>query len=278
MIFSKVFEHFVSKWVLADITNNIDMYQYGNLKGSSTSHYLIKLLDSVLKGLEKPQNVAVITLLDFRKAFDLVDHGIAIRELFNLGCRNSLIPLKCSFLTGRKHQVLYGESASEFQDISCGVPQGTKLGPLIFLCLVNSVAKDEPIHVKYVDDVAFAELVNAGNVIVFKTQSSLDKTSNQCINVLITTNPLKCEILIVCPVKRPIVFPNFDINGVHLPLVSEVKLLGVKINSSLNWNSHIDHILKKARKCFFILYRARQFRFSPVTMFTLYTWFIRTSL
>lgn len=96
--------------------------------------------------------------------------------------------------------------------------------------------------------------------------------------MLITTNPLKCEILIVCPVKRPIVFPNFNINGVPLPLVSEVKLLGVKINSSLNWNSHIDHILKKARKCFFILYRARQFRFSPVTMFTLYTWFIRTSL
>ena len=90
--FGKVFEHFLAKWIMSDVVNNIDKFQYGNIKGCSTSHYLIKLLDDVYKGIDKPNNLALITLVDFRKAFDLVDHSVAIRELFSLGCRYSLLP------------------------------------------------------------------------------------------------------------------------------------------------------------------------------------------
>ena len=263
---------------MSDVVHNIDKFQYGNIKGCSTSHYLIKLLDDVYKGIDTPNNLAVITLVDFRKAFDLVDHSVAIRELFALGCRYSILPVVIDFLTGRKHQVLYGESVSDYQEITCGVPQGTKLGPIIFLCLVNSIAQNLPTHVKFVDDLALAEIVKTSNCITFTMQRSLNTVSAECAEVLVIINPIKCEILIACPSKRPIVYPDFSINDVHLPYVTETKLLGVYLNSNLNWDTHIDFILKKVRKCIFILYRAKQFRFSTDTMFTMYAWFIRTSL
>ena len=145
---------------------------------------------------------------------------------------------------------MYGDSVSEWQEITCGVPQGTKLGPILFLCLVNSIAAQHPIHVKFVD-LAFAEIVNTSNVIAFTTQQSLNSLSTECTHVLVTANPIKCEILIVCPTKRPIVLPDLSLNNVSLPYVSETKLLGVYINNALNWNTHIDYVLKKTRKCFF---------------------------
>ena len=109
-------------------------------------------------------------------------------------------------------------------------------------------------------------------------QQSLDGVSVECKALLVIINPIKCEILISSPAKRPITYPDLSIDGIHLPVVSETKLLGVYINSSLKWDSHVEYMCKKVRKCFFILYRAKQFKFNFSTMFTLYSWFIRTSL
>ena len=80
------------------------------------------------------------------------------------------------------------------------------------------------------------------------------------------------------PPMRPIVLPDLTLNGTPLPVVHNIKLLGVHMNSKLNWNDHIDFIVSKARRTLFILYRARQFGFSVRTMFTLYLWYIRTGL
>ena len=80
------------------------------------------------------------------------------------------------------------------------------------------------------------------------------------------------------PPKRPIVLPDLILNETPLPVVSKIKLLGLHMNSQLNWNDHVDHMVKKARRSLFILYRARQFGFSVRTIYTLYIWFIRTGL
>ena len=109
-------------------------------------------------------------------------------------------------------------------------------------------------------------------------QDTLDDLTDGCATVKMSPNPLKCEVMIVCPPKRPIVFPALTLNDCHLPLVHKCKLLRVSINSDLNWNDHVKHMLSKSSKLFYILYRARQFNFSQKVMFTLYTWFIRTSL
>ena len=84
--------------------------------------------------------------------------------------------------------------------------------------------------------------------------------------------------MIVNPLTTEVDVPSFIVDNIQLPVVTETRLLGININSKLKWDTHVEYLVKKVRKCFFILYRAKQFRFSLKTMFTLYSWFIRTSL
>ena len=102
-------------------------------------------------------------------------------------------------------------------------------------------------------------------------QDTLNELSGDCSIVKMVPNPVKCEALIICPPKKPIVFPQLKLNDSDIPLVHKCKLLGVHINSSLNWIDHVDFMIAKVNKCIFILYRARQFNFTKQTMFTLYS-------
>ena len=156
----KILERLVSRTIMADIRASIDERQYGNMKGRSTSHYLIFLLDELHKGLDKPQNIAALILVDFKKAFDHVDHNIAINELLSMGCRASLIPFVSSFLTGRRHRVRYDDAISDFAEITCGVPQGTVAGPIIFLALINSLCKEIERRAKFVDDLSLGYVIS----------------------------------------------------------------------------------------------------------------------
>ena len=84
-IFAKIAEGFVAKWVVQDIENNIDVNQFGNVQGVSTSHYLVSLLHHLYQGSDKSYNIGTVVLTDFSKAFDLVNHNIAIEKLSALG-------------------------------------------------------------------------------------------------------------------------------------------------------------------------------------------------
>ena len=86
-IFAKIAEGFVAKWVVQDIENNIDVNQFGNVQGVSTSHYLVSLLHHLHQGSDKSYNIGTVVLTDFSKAFDLVNHNIAIEKLSVLGVR-----------------------------------------------------------------------------------------------------------------------------------------------------------------------------------------------
>ena len=101
---------------------------------------------------------------------------------------------------------------------------------------------------------------------------------NHCNEKKMKANPIKCKVMYTHHVKRPWVYPNLYLNGIPLPVKFEVKLLGVYLNSQLNWNSHMNHLISKANRTIFILYRARQFNFTIPAMLTLYQWYIRTGL
>ena len=277
----KILEGLITKVMIADIKDNIDHRQYGNLKGRSTSHYLIYLLDEIHRGLEGKNTIANLVLIDFRKAFDYVDHNVAIADLIELGCRPSIIPFVSSFLTDRQHRVRYEDAVSPYAPITCGVPQGIRAGGIIFLALINSVCKLVERRAKFVDDLTLAHIINIFNTIDFtEIQQNLDTLNEEVSNKNMETNPIKCESLYAIPSKRkrPITLPDLKINGTPLPVVHQCKLLGVHINSGLDWNTHIAEIIAKANRCIFILINARKFQFSLKSLVTLYTWYIRTSL
>ena len=109
-------------------------------------------------------------------------------------------------------------------------------------------------------------------------QENLDSLTEECTDKDMETNPVKSEVMYMCPVLRPLVLPDLHIDNTPLPVVSECKLLGVHITNNMNWNKHVNEIISKAMKCIFILIHARKFQFSTRTLLTLYIWYIRTTL
>ncbi|XP_072021201.1 uncharacterized protein [Amphiura filiformis] len=157
-IFAKVAEGFVAKWIVYDIEPYIDINQFGNVSGISTSHYLINLVHTLFQGSDKRNNVGTVVLTDFSKAFDLVNHNIAVETLIALGVRGAIVPWVCSFLNNRTQCVRYNQTISEYAPLCAGVPQGTKLGPIIFQAVINDAAEGCSSHYwKYVDDLTFVE-------------------------------------------------------------------------------------------------------------------------
>ena len=159
-----------------------------------------------------------------------------------MGCRASIMPFVISFLTGRQHRVRYQDAITEYDDITCGVPQGTKAGGVVFLALVNSLCKEIERRAKYVDDLSLAQIISILHEIDFAPlQQNLDHLKFQCRDKNIEPNPIKCQAMYTITVKRPLTLPDLQIDGTPLPVVHECKLLGVHLNSGLNWNTHVDY-------------------------------------
>ena len=151
----KIIEKAIMNELEKDIKGKLDLDQYGNTKGSSTTHYLIKLTDEAYRSTDIGEATTALTI-DYSKAFDYVDHSILIEKLVLLGVRAEVINLIISFLSDRSHNTKMKGKLSEFADISCGVPQGTVSGPKLFVILINSAKCSFVKNYKFVDDKSLA--------------------------------------------------------------------------------------------------------------------------
>ena len=250
-IFARVFESFIAKWIVDDIAEHIDKKQFGNVKGSSTVHYLVDLLRFVLEGLDKPGHYAYLATIDFTKAFDRVNHNIVVKRLIELGVRRSIIPIICSFLTGRTQTTTIGKHISPPLSTSCGVPQGTKLGPILFLILVNDAASEFENKWKYVDDLTVGEIVKRHQPPTL--QNFLNNVSQWCLRNDVLPKPAKCNLMSVCFLRNMNPTTDFTLNDVQLNIVSHLKLLGITIQDDLKWNLHVENIVSKASRKLYTL-------------------------
>ena len=225
-LLAKVCEGFVSKWVLEDIEDSIDRNQYGSIRGSSTTHCLIELLDVFYKGTDVSNSVGALVVTDFSKAFDCVDHILAIQKLCTLGMRSEIIPWIADFLTSRRQRVQYRSALSNWELLTCVVPQGTKFGPIIFIALINDAAeKSITQRFKYVDDLSLAEVRQAHRPSEIDLDvRDLDAWAN-CNHLKL--NPSKCKVMQICFKREPPSPPDLYIAGKKLEVVNETKLLGL---------------------------------------------------
>ena len=177
--FSKVTEQFVVGWLLDFIGDKIDFRQYGGVKGNSTSHYIIEFLNFILMNQDSTDQTAILAcMVDFKKAFNRLNHNLLITKLSDMGVPGWLLKVVIAFLTNRKMVLRYKGELSSIKDLPGGGPQGTLLGLLLFLVYINEVGfenqlnnagelltsrrkmKDaNTLHLKFVDDLTLAESV-----------------------------------------------------------------------------------------------------------------------
>ena len=183
---SKLAEDFVvRKHIGPAVLEFIDSNQYGAIPKSSTLHALISMIHTWAQATDGTGSAVRVALLDYKKAFDLVDHSILVAKILELHIPRGIARWVCDFLMDRRQRVkLSSDCFSEWGTVPSGVPQGTKLGPWLFVLMINDLCPSGSDTWKYVDDTTIAEVVPRGG------QSAMQETVS-AIEVWSNTNKLQ---------------------------------------------------------------------------------------
>ena len=256
-VVSKVVEEFVYKWVLEVVQPQLHWDQFGALQGSSTVDALVYFLHKLYYTTDKAGAHIRAVLVDYQKAFDHLNHQIIINKLEQLRVPEFLVEWIASFLSGRHQRVKLGNYSSEFVAVNGGVPQGTKLGPLLFLCMIDDLQIDAPCEsLKFVDDTTILELLSSKDS-VSCMQSTLDSLMAWTVKNEMNLNPTKTKELQINFFKQPVSLGRLEVQQVTSVLTA--KLLGVTLSADLKWNYHVESIVKKASKRIYFLTVLKRF-------------------
>ena len=250
-------EDFVFDWAYDQICSSLDHQQFGNIKATSTSHYLVSFLDFIHSHLDERNTSLALAFIDFKKAFDLVDHTVVINKAISLGLSPNLVGWLSDFLTGRRQAVRFQGSISTFQHLTCGVPQGTKMGPLCFLILINDALTHTPHRWKYVDDCTVGIQVNNKSADYSSLQSTLDHLHEWTEANNMTINHSKTVVMHICTSTSAVPPPQLSVGTNILQVVPTAKLLGVTVDDKLTWKQHVSAIVRAASYKIYMLRRLK---------------------
>ncbi|KAI8509624.1 hypothetical protein Bbelb_120520 [Branchiostoma belcheri] len=274
-LLSKVAENFICQWTLTDILPRIDTQQFGGIKGRSTTHCLLDMTHTMFKACDKPNTICTLVSTDYSKAFDRVSHTVAICRLLDLGLRPSIARWITDFLTNRCQVVRYHGALSDSVPVTCGLPQGTLLGPLIFTAYINSAAQQAVSRRwKFVDDLNLLEVRNPPTSSSHLQQdlTDLDNWSKESHMML---HPGKCKVMYVYFSKALHIPRPLTINNVVLQEVSSMKILGIHLQANLKWNIHVDTIYHKASQRLYLLCKLKHFHLPIEDLVSVYISYIR---
>ena len=237
--------------------------QYGFRKLHSTDLAILDLYDKVSNALSNNQYVVGL-FIDLTKAFDSLDHSILLRKLERYGVRGTPLEWFRNYLSNRKQYTEYNNHSSDIQNLQCGVPQGSILGPLLFLIYVNDIVHVSPIlsFILFADDATllYAHKNLAHIISVFNLE--LPKLIAWFQSNKLSLNIAKTDYIIFhTPNKSKYDINNYNImiDDVKLERKTHVKFLGVLIDQHINWNSQYDLLKSKVSRIIGILYKIKQY-------------------
>ena len=248
--------------VFLNKNNVIYKFQFGFRRNFSTSLALLDVLDNCYKNIDL-HNKIIEFFFDLQKAFDTVDHEILVSKLNYYGVRGVMLNWIKNYLYNRKQFTVVNNVSSDIGNITCGVPQGSVLGPLLFLVYMNDINNAVPDN----DVKLFADDTNVfifgPNFTVIEHKASVclkNLESWFCANKLSLNIDKTCYNVFNCNNRTDIdVTLNLVINGQQLNKVSSCKYLGVFIDEAFSWNMHIDYVYKKIVKFTSLFYKLRSF-------------------
>ena len=166
---------------------------------------------------------------------------ILIDKVCRLNIPRSIINWIIDFLSNRIQRVKLPEDCySEFGSVPSGVPQGTKLGPWLFILMIQDLDIDSPYLWKFVDDTTASELLPKGSA--SQAQNIVDRVIQWSDENRVQLHPDKCKELRITFSKNPSVLDPLIVNGKEIETVDNVKLLAVTMSSDLTWNAHIEEV------------------------------------
>lgn len=272
----KMFEHIIFTNLVGFLESNsfFCSAQHGFRKHYSCETQLITFTHALHQVLDRSSTIDCI-FLDFSKAFDKVCHKLLLLKLNTLNIGINLLKWIECFLLNRSQFVSFNGFNSEFTDVYSGVPQGSVLGPLLFLIYINDLPSVVNSNILlFADDcVVFREITNSNDVA--SLQSDLGAIADWCSEWLMQLNINKCKVMRVSrKSSRP---PPYHIDNIHLESVTSYKYLGVYITANLNWSAHIEHLINKANRM--LGYLRRNFYHVPSSLkLLLYKTLIRSKL
>jgi hypothetical protein len=219
-------------------------YQHGFRSQHSCETQVIGFSQEVHDNLQQGQQTDII-VMDFSKAFDKVDHHKLLLKLQRLGVNPQVILWVGSFLRGRTQQVLVEGKTSDILPVLSGVPQGSVLGPCLFLSYINDLPDSVKSKVRLFADDTIVYLTVKSTKDAQNLQNDLHSLETWESDWSMEFNPDKCEILRISRKKHPIIFP-YKLHGIELKSTSAAKYLGVTISQDLSWTNHINSITSKA--------------------------------
>jgi hypothetical protein len=235
--------------------------QFGFRAKYSTDHAVLTIIDKIQTAIDQ-RDYSCGIFLDLSKAFDTVDHEILIKKMEYYGIRGVANNWFTSYLRDRMQTVTINNTTSSEKNISCGVPQGSILGPLLFILYINDFHQCSEFfdfHL-FADDANLFSRHKNINILQSHINSELDKVNMWlCANKL-SLNVGKSNFVLFHPPQRNI-GNNFvlTINNNIIPCSSSVKYLGILIDSNLNWKSHIASICRKIKRSIGMLSKLRYY-------------------
>ena len=273
---SKVMERAVFSHMYNHLCNYITPHQSGFLPNHSTVTQLLEICHAISDALDNRKEVFFI-FFDISKAFDRVWHRGLLLKLQQLGITGSVYDWIKSYLHNRSQQVVLRSEQSAPLSIKAGVPQGSVLGPLLFLVYIN----DLPTHITsnlkmFADDTSlFVASENLEQNIV-QISKDLDEVTNWADRWLVDFNPAKTISLLISRLHTPANI-NLSMNNHPITKITAHKHLGVILNSRGNWTDHVNYIIENVNKKINML-KGVKYKINRKCLEIMYKSFIRPSL
>ena len=258
---SKLLEKVVHKRVYSFLTQNeiLCNNQYGFRRKHSTIDAITKFVTDATSSLDAKDSVLSV-FLDLSKAFDTINHDILLQKLQFYGIRGKALDWFRSYLLNRKQFVCYNEHNSIADTVECGVPQGSVLGPLLFIIYTN----DLPNSINHAKTILFADDTTV--YIANKSIDTLFEIMSQELNSLsdwfrankLSLNISKTNYILLSNTdKQRLNLPEIKLANQVISKAESVKFLGIYIDEKLKWDTHINIVKKRITKSFFAINKAK---------------------